>query len=89
MFQRGGGGLNTLLSLGRCTLNLGVGRASACFVGLSFYYIFLHLFGVPKVEYINMRLYWPHPNALVATKSISIAALLVTVFALHARALGP
>ena len=48
--------------------------AGACVVGFSRYYILLCLFGVPKVERINMLLYWPHPNALVAMESISICA---------------
>ena len=46
----------------------------ACFVGFCFYHIFLCVFGVHKVECINMLFYLPHPNALVATKSISICA---------------
>ena len=46
----------------------------ACFLCFSRNYIFLRLFGVPKVERINMLLYSPYPNALVAMESISICA---------------
>ena len=48
--------------------------AGACFVRFSRYCIFLCPFCVPKVVFINMLLFWPHPGALAATESAPICA---------------